>query len=282
MQLRRFENVQQFWQATQNYLLQYEAEHNAMLGILQTALRFPEHYPEPLYLALVEANGRILAMAIRTPPQYLMLSKVQDSNALNLITQDLQHQQLSGVNGLLAEAAAFAQMWQKLTGQSYRREIESRIYQITQVESVARARGHLRLATEVDRMLLLQWFTEFDATLGEMNVEDTKRRVHVQLQRQSIYLWEDGDPVSMVGGRQISATAARIAPVYTPPEYRRKGYATAGVAALSQRFLNQGCTCFLFADLANPVSNSIYQQIGYYPVYDWHEYSFISTGQSSL
>lgn len=64
--------------------------------------------------------------------------------------------------------------------------------------------------------------------------------------------------------------------VYTPPEYRRQGYASNCVAALSQELLNQGYKyCFLFADLANSTSNYIYQEIGYQPIGDWQEYSFI-------
>lgn len=39
--------------------------------------------------------------------------------------------------------------------------------------------------------------------------------------------------------------------------------------------LNQGYKyCFLFTDLANPISNHIYQAIGYQPVNDWYDYSF--------
>ena len=55
--------------------------------------------------------------------------------------------------------------------------------------------------------------------------------------------------------------------MYTPPEYRRKGYASSCVAALSKTLLDKGYQyCFLFTDLANPTSNSIYQKIGYKPV----------------
>ena len=170
---------------------------------------------------------------------------------------------------------AFVQVWQTLTGQSYQREVELRIYQLERVEPVAPASGYLRLATEDDRPLLLRWFTAFNFEIDGVVNEEIKRRVDVELKRQSTYLWEDGVPVSMAGGRQFSPTAARIAPVYTPPEYRRKGYATACVAALSQKLLDQGCDrCFLFTDLANPTSNRIYQQVGYRPICDWHEYSF--------
>ncbi|MDX2213688.1 MAG: GNAT family N-acetyltransferase [Oculatellaceae cyanobacterium bins.114] len=275
MQFHQFDSVKEFWQCTQNYLRQYEAEHNALLGVLHTLLHYPERYPEPPYLALVQTSGEILAIAIRTPPNSLLLSNVQDLNALNLIAQDLQHEQLSGVSGLVAEAETFVKIWHTLTGQSYQTGVESRIYQLTQVNPVTTVKGHLRLATPSDRPLLLKWFAAFNAEIDIVSDDEIERRVEVELKRQSTYLWEDGVPVSMVGGRQFSSTAARIAPVYTPPEYRRKGYATAGVAALSQKLLEQGCeSCFLFTDLANPTSNSIYQKIGYRPVCDWHEYSF--------
>ena len=67
----------------------------------------------------------------------------------------------------------------------------------------------------------------------------------------------------------------RIGGVYTPPDERRRGYATALVAEVSRIKLAEGkALCFLFTDLANPTSNSIYQKIGYRPVCDFAEYRF--------
>jgi predicted GNAT family acetyltransferase len=68
----------------------------------------------------------------------------------------------------------------------------------------------------------------------------------------------------------------RIGPVYTPPALRKRGYASALTAALSQELLDSGRKfCFLFTDLANPTSNRIYQQIGYQAVCDVDEYRFV-------
>jgi uncharacterized protein len=168
------------------------------------------------------------------------------------------------------------QTWQILTGQSYRRVMEMRIHQLTQVQPVATASGYLRLATESDRSLLLDWFTRFAVEVGEIVSQDAEQAINSGLKRQSIHLWSDNIPVSWASGSQSLPAAARIGPVYTPPEYRGKGYATACVAALSQKLLDQGCDrCFLFTDLANPTSNHIYQKIGYHPICDWHDYSFI-------
>jgi predicted GNAT family acetyltransferase len=56
--------------------------------------------------------------------------------------------------------------------------------------------------------------------------------------------------------------------VYTPKEHRGRGYASAAVAAVSRMLRDQGARVTLFTDQANPVSNAIYQRLGYRPVVD--------------
>ena len=54
--------------------------------------------------------------------------------------------------------------------------------------------------------------------------------------------------------------------MYTPPDCRRRGYASSLVAAITQQQLDEGRRfCFLFTDFANPTSNKIYQAVGYAP-----------------
>jgi predicted GNAT family acetyltransferase len=58
--------------------------------------------------------------------------------------------------------------------------------------------------------------------------------------------------------------------VYTPPELRGRGYASAVVAALTKRELDAGARCCsLFTDLANPTSNHVYTALGYEPRADF-------------
>ncbi|BAY35523.1 hypothetical protein NIES37_70320 (plasmid) [Tolypothrix tenuis PCC 7101] len=57
-------------------------------------LHNPERYLGKPYLAIVQTSGEILAVAIRTPPQKLILSKAQNMDALRLIAQDLRQEQL--------------------------------------------------------------------------------------------------------------------------------------------------------------------------------------------
>ena len=277
MRLHKFDSIDKFWDKTQAYLLQHEAENNVLLGVVQTMRCNPDRYPDPPYLAIVESNREIVATAIRTPPHKLLLSKASYLEALTLIAQDLQRETLPGVMGLIPDVTTFLQAWQNLTGQSYQLSIVDKIHQLKEVQPVAAISGYLRLATERDRALLMEWLPAFIAEIGEVMGQDLDRVVEHRLKTQSTYIWEDDIPVSLAAGRQRSPGVGLIGSVYTPPAYRRKGYATACVAALSQKLLDEGCDrCFLLTDLENPTSNHIYQEIGYVPVCDWHEYSILS------
>lgn len=70
----------------------------------------------------------------------------------------------------------------------------------------------------------------------------------------------------------------RLAAVRTPSTLRNRVFGTALVASLSQAVLNDGLDfCFLFADVANPAANRLYEKVGYRPVSDQTLYSFRST-----
>jgi uncharacterized protein len=110
--------------------------------------------------------------------------------------------------------------------------------------------------------------------------EDAERQVRQRYTSdptiRGLRLWyDDGKPVSFAGYGNPTPNGCRVGPVYTPPEHRGKGYASACTAALSQELLDRGCKfVFLFTDLQNPTSNHIYQVIGYEPVSDFDEYHF--------
>lgn len=95
MKINHFDNPQLFYQQAKNYLLRYEAEHNLLLGISQTLVHSPERYGSEPYLATVEEEGKILAVAMRTPPYNFLLSKVENFAAIEIIAQDLYQDKIS-------------------------------------------------------------------------------------------------------------------------------------------------------------------------------------------
>jgi predicted GNAT family acetyltransferase len=88
----------------------------------------------------------------------------------------------------------------------------------------------------------------------------------------------DDGPVAFAGYNDAAPEFARIAPVYTFPDHRGRGYATALVAALARELLAAGKRrLFLTTDIANPTSNAIYARIGFVPESDEVHLDFVDT-----
>lgn len=108
--------------------------------------------------------------------------------------------------------------------------------------------------------------------------EQAHQIVDAQLARERLFVWDDNGPVSMVALSPTVAGVIRLGPVYTPPERRRRGYASSAVASASRRVLaDGGQRCALFTDLANATSNKIYAAVGYRRFADWEEHAFERT-----
>jgi predicted GNAT family acetyltransferase len=155
------------------------------------------------------------------------------------------------------------------------------VHQASQIRSPRHpAPGRLRTARPDDVALVARWIADFNDEALEQSTSDrvaALRMAHdlVAHQGRSVYLWEDGQPVSMAATGHPSPNGGRVYAVYTPPDQRRKGYAGSSVAALSRSLLASGLSyCFLFTDLTNPTPNHIYREIGYEPVALFDDYRF--------
>jgi hypothetical protein len=288
MILSRFPAAHDFRARAEAFLLEREAEHNLPLGLVSALMFNPDLYGTQPYFAVVEdaeasrASG-VIAAAVMTPPYRLVLSLCEDGEALKLIAHDVHdfRPDTPGVTGPVSVSLRIAEIWQALTGRSFRRSMAERIYKLEKVRPTSGISGHMRRAVETDRALLIEWVTAFQQeAFGEPDPAAVERMAHNMLvmppEMRGTYLWEDSHPVSLVSYGGPTPNSMRLGPVYTPPEFRRKGYASACVAGVSQYLLDSGRKfCTLFTDLANPTSNHIYQAIGYEPVCDVDEYKFI-------
>jgi predicted GNAT family acetyltransferase len=134
--------------------------------------------------------------------------------------------------------------------------------------------GSLRKATDNDLPLAVEWTDEFAREVGvsPMAPALTQQRIA----RGQLYFWREGEePRAMVAWGRETPSGCAINTVHTSRPFRRRGYATAAVATLTQTLLDAGRRfCCLYTDLANPTSNSIYQKIGYRPIRDDAEIAF--------
>ncbi len=190
------------------------------------------------------------------------------------------HPGLPGAVGPNDVVARFASTWSRLTGIRPRLGVRQRVQAAAAVRELPRAPGRMREAGPGDIPIVLRWITAFaEEALGEApHVEEAEasyRRREADPDGAWL-LWDDGGPVSLAAYGSPTSTGTRVGPVYTPPELRGRGYATSLVGELTAERLATGLAfCFLFTDLANPTSNAIYARIGYEPVADWDQWSFV-------
>jgi hypothetical protein len=219
---------------------------------------------------------------VRTPPYGPVLSELPDPALAGLVADDLARvtEDLAGALGPKAAAERFARRWSELTGATATALMEERIYQADTAAAPTGVPGLARTFADEDRSLVCRWLEAFSAeALPEgAPAVDPEEWLNRRLADPDgeLLLWEhDGAAVSLAGAGQATPSGLRVGPVYTPPEHRGRGFGTAVTAAVTACALASGRRfCFLFADLANPTSNAIYQRIGYRPVCDVHQWGF--------
>jgi hypothetical protein len=272
MDLRRYGDVASFLDAAEPFLVEREAEHNLILGVTSNLRDAPEEFTGAAYLATVLANGRVVAAAMQTPPFNVVLSEIDHPGAIAALADDLVDRDLPGALGPVDHVRAFVDARHARGGPAARLVVSERIFRLTEVRPPALLRGRFRSAEPADRPLILAWL---DAFMREALEPADSREVGSMADRwlarrgRTLYLWDDGEVVSLAGIGSPTPHGVRVGPVYTPPDRRGRGYASALVAGISQAALDAGrMFCFLFTDLANPTSNHIYETIGYRPVRD--------------
>lgn len=130
--------------------------------------------------------------------------------------------------------------------------------------------GAMRVAEAADLDLLAEWSEAFrvEARLFD-SPESVQETLRSKIERREIHLWIDaaGAPACFAGCRPIPPSGGRVAPVYTPPSLRGRGYAHALVAEICRNLQADGAqVIFLFTDATNPTSNALYARIGFAPV----------------
>ena len=213
--------------------------------------------------------GVVSAAVLQTPPYPMLLTDLPGESAAELVAA-LTRRGLRppGFNGTERDVAALGRAWQR-TGQPGRLHQRQRLYRLGGLVPPDHAPdGAARVGTAADKALVTSWFSAFAAEAG---VHDSPVQVvRSRLSSGELMLWEvDGEPRSLAGVTAVIAGVARVGPVYTPPQWRGRGYGGAVTTAISQLALDRGAvSVILFTDLANPASNSLYIKLGYEAVED--------------
>jgi predicted GNAT family acetyltransferase len=272
-----FESASAFLEDVQSELGSHEVEHHLILGVAHGLAS--QQKDGALLLTLRDETGLAVA-ALLSPNRPLLVATNRSSvdDGIVSLARWLSERGHSpkGFIADLVHADVFAKEWQRLNRGAARIKVRQRLHVLRDVAPVARTRGNLRRAGRNDLDLLQRWVGAFNTeALRETLDPELRDAIVARADKGELFLWEDGEPRSMAASARPTPNGIAINSVYTPPEWRGRGYATTCVAALSEHLLNSGRRfCVLYTDLANPTSNAIYARIGYRAVSDSLLYEF--------
>jgi RimJ/RimL family protein N-acetyltransferase len=261
-------------------LLEARIENNVVATVLSGAVEGQFRAAVPVLAVGQDERGDVAAAALRTAPWPMLCTALAADEAEALLDVWLERDPgLPGVNAVRDTSRALAAAWARRTRGTARCRTAMAMHSLTTVVDPPRpGPGRLVPATEADREPVLRWWSDFVVESRVIDAGPDSRAIAVdsRIAHRHLWLWEDdGVAVSMVAVNPAVAGVVRIGPVYTPPDARRRGYASSAVAAVSRQALQTGAhACMLFTDLSNPTSNKIYAEVGYRRFGEWEETEF--------
>lgn len=270
----------EFLEENRGFLLENEALVQLNLGNAQ-AHREEACHPGLLF-GRYEENGEMCLLFGNTAPWNICLNAPQGMEKPMEAAGDLarylgeENIEIAGVTAREDLAKAFMEAY----GGTFSLWTAMDIMVLREVINPPAVPGRMRKATLSDQDFVLRGVCGF---MKDIHNEDTQPADHKErwlprLEAGQIYLWEapGGEIVSMAATVRPMEHGDAINAVYTLPEHRGKGYCQNTVAAICQEKLNEGKEyCTLFVDKKNPISNRVYQKIGFEIIENCYEYKLV-------
>ncbi len=224
-------------------------------------------------------DGKIMLTALRAYPHPLLIyetDNVRNYEAVACLCKYL-HDNGIAVDLFMTEktlAKSFAETYSSISGKQFYNNENLVLYLIDSVNDIPPISGSFRKAEQRDMYYLPYWYADFPPAckLGDYNLDNGIGSAQRHVDNGKCYIWEDDVPVSMAAVTSELNDSVKIAWVYTPPHLCGKGYSSACVGALTRLLLQSHKYCILYANCANPISNRVYQKLGYKEIFYYDKY----------
>lgn len=280
MKIKSFEDVHDFLRTVEELLLQKESFYNFKLGLSGAIQNNNLKAVDPLYFALFEGSN-LVGCALRADPEKPLAISKMSKSAVEVLIQELVDQKITlcGIIGEVEASTYFKDVWLKKHQLAFKLNIHLGIYEANEIFTPDN-NTEIILGTENHKDIIFKFVKGFSADCfpnREYKDEELDKICIRHINNKSIYLLKNdlGEIVAMAANTRGSTNVGTISLVYTPPEIRGKGYGALVTAKVSEIVLKEKKFANLSTDLANPISNSIYQKIGYKRIGENIHYDFI-------
>lgn len=236
-------------------------------------------------LATVENNSKVeLIMLFRKPWRMVMYSPTNNKSdeLLKFAATEVYkcEPDLLGVNTEKRMANKFAKYFCELANKQIKVHTPLRILLLEQVAPATLIDDiTYRKITLEDKPTIIRYLKEFtkEALHEELSDEKAEEKFQKHYNLGMYVLEKDNKIVVQAGISRRMKYGICVSAVYTPVEERKKSYAYNLVYRISKEQLEAGNKyCVLYTDDANPISNHVYEKIGYKRMEDWEDLDFES------
>lgn len=280
MEFKKYEDIENFVNDNLDLLLEKEWLNCLMVGNCFDGLK--NGTCNWLMARVTNNNKTELIILYRKPWKLIMYSPTNNTSdeLYEFAAKEIYKidSNLLGVNADKETANKFAISYCKLSGHKYRLHKPLRILLLTELNK-AKINDKLifRKATLNDKSILIKFIRDFyEEAVSEFYTDKEIEEKFNTYMEKGYFLAEMGGKIvsQAVFGRDLKKGKC-ISGVYTPKEERGKGYAYNLVYQVSKKSLEQGAEyCVLYTDDKNPISNHIYEKIGYRRMVDCEEIEF--------
>lgn len=242
-----------------------QAKHNLMLGLLNRAHKDPSK-------VRLWSLGEGAACAVQTPPHFIVLGDLHKQHA-EILANALAGLDFNGCIGADPVPETFVAALAK-NGVRLKLGMPQRIYTLQKQPTFPKAEGRGRLARSDDKQKYIDWVIQFSIEANPHQKPPSREELDKVAFDRPVFFWEvDGAVVAMASRTRETKAGSNISLVYTPEEFRGRGYGGSVTAfACEHAFAEGKKIAFLYTDLRNPTSNKIYQKIGFEPWCDARTY----------
>ena len=262
MEVLRFDTPAEFLGATKAFRSNNPVRTGLITSVATSVATGSRTYEGYCWWAAIE-GGEVQGLAIRTLPYGYVFSPMSKDAVEALYSfisiEDSVAHEFAGPKSVI-------DFLEKVSGKQVTEEESELIYENRKLIPATPV-GDVRTAVAEDFDLIFKWMQAFieETALRNFNLENMVRSA---LEAGRYTLLEVGGSVVSLGGNSDiqefdGFSIGRVGPIYTPHEFRKKGYASAITSAISEKLLSRGIIPTLYTQAANPTSNKIYQEIGY-------------------
>ena len=262
MEVRRYSSAADFLDATKDFR-SLDPVRTGLITSIAISVATGSRTYEDYFWWSVSQDNRVVGLAIRTVPYGYVFSPMGTDAVEELYSfisvEDSFAHEFAGPKDVIDYLV-------RISGKAVTESEGELIYECQKLIP-AKPVGEFRAANESDFNLIYNWMKTFMVTTG-LRMYDLERVVRTGLIAGRYYLLIlQGAPISMGGHSDLQIfegfSIGRVGPIYTPEEFRKKGYASALTSEITKTLISQGALPTLYTQAANPTSNKIYQKIGY-------------------